>query len=335
MRHRGVFRPDFNAWVKISGQLMAVAFVFPGQGSQTVGMGKMLAENFSAARQVFEDVDAALGSKLSSIIFEGPADTLTLTENAQPALMAVSLATYRVLEAEAGLDLARDAQFVAGHSLGEYSALAAAGAFTVADAARLLRTRGQAMQKVVPVGAGAMAALIGLNFDAASAIAAEAAQGEVCQAANDNGAGQVVVSGNKAAVERAVEIAKTKGAKRAMLLPVSAPFHCALMQPAADVMAEALAQVSVRRPAVPVVANVLAKPISEPVEIVRALVAQVTGTVRWRELVAFMTSAGVTKFYEIGAGKVLSGLIKRLAEGATAIAIGTPEDVAAFKAARA
>lgn len=335
MRHRGVFRPDFNAWVKISGQLMAVAFVFPGQGSQTVGMGKMLAENFSAARQVFEDVDAALGSKLSSIIFEGPADTLTLTENAQPALMAVSLATYRVLEAEAGLDLARDAQFVAGHSLGEYSALAAAGAFTVADAARLLRTRGQAMQKVVPVGAGAMAALIGLNFDAASAIAAEAAQGEVCQAANDNGAGQVVVSGNKAAVERAVEIAKTKGAKRAMLLPVSAPFHCALMQPAADVMAEALAQVSVRRPAVPVVANVLAKPISEPVEIVRALVAQVTGTVRWRKSVAFMTSAGVTKFYEIGAGKVLSGLIKRLAEGATAIAIGTPEDVAAFKAARA
>ena len=334
MRHPGVFRPDFNAWVKISGQLMAGAFVFPGQGSQTVGMGKMLAENFSAARQVFEDVDAALGSKLSSIIFEGPADTLTLTENAQPALMAVSLATYRVLEAEAGLDLARDAQFVAGHSLGEYSALAAAGAFTVADAARLLRTRGQAMQKAVPVGAGAMAALIGLKFDAASAIAAEAAQGEVCQAANDNGAGQVVVSGNKAAVERAVEIAKTKGAKRAMLLPVSAPFHCALMQPAADVMAEALAQVSVRRPAVPVVANVLARPISEPVEIVRALVAQVTGTVRWRESVAFMTSAGVTKFYEIGAGKVLSGLIKRLAEGATAIAVGNPEDVAAFKAAR-
>lgn len=335
MRHRGVFRPDLNAGIKTSGQRMAVAFVFPGQGSQTVGMGKMLAESFSAARQVFEDVDAALGSKLSSIIFEGPADKLTLTENAQPALMAVSLATYRVLEAEAGLDLARDAQFVAGHSLGEYSALAAAGAFTVADAARLLRTRGQAMQKAVPVGAGAMAALIGLEFDVASEIAAEAAQGEVCQAANDNGAGQVVVSGNKAAVERAVEIAKMKGAKRAMLLPVSAPFHCALMQPAADVMAEALAQVSVRRPAVPVVANVLAKPISEPVEIVRALVAQVTGTVRWRESVAFMAGAGVTKFYEIGAGKVLSGLIKRLAEGATVAAVGNPEDVAAFKAARA
>jgi [acyl-carrier-protein] S-malonyltransferase len=314
---------------------MAVAFVFPGQGSQTVGMGKTLAANFPAARQVFEDVDTALGSKLSTIIFEGPADTLTLTENAQPALMAVSLAALRVLEAEAGLDLARDAQFVAGHSLGEYSALAAGGAFTVADAARLLRVRGQAMQKAVPVGAGAMAALIGLEFDAASAIAADAAQGEVCQAANDNGAGQVVVSGNKAAVERAVEIAKTKGAKRAMLLPVSAPFHCALMQPAADVMAEALAKVAVKPPAVPVVANVLAKPIREPAEIVRALVAQVTGTVRWRESVLFMSGAGVTNFYEVGAGKVLSGLIKRLADGATSTAIGSPEDVAAYKAARA
>jgi [acyl-carrier-protein] S-malonyltransferase len=280
-------------------------------------------------------VDTALGSKLSTIIFEGPADTLTLTENAQPALMAVSLAALRVLEAEAGLDLARDAQFVAGHSLGEYSALAAARAFTVADAARLLRVRGQAMQKAVPVGAGAMAALIGLEFDAASAIAADAAQGEVCQAANDNGAGQVVVSGNKAAVERAVEIAKTKGAKRAMLLPVSAPFHCALMQPAADVMAEALAKVAVKPPAVPVVANVLAKPIREPAEIVRALVAQVTGTVRWRESVLFMSGAGVTNFYEVGAGKVLSGLIKRLADGATSTAIGSPEDVAAYKAARA
>ncbi|HEY6024021.1 MAG TPA: ACP S-malonyltransferase [Pseudolabrys sp.] len=313
---------------------MAVAFVFPGQGSQTVGMGKALAANFTAARQVFDDVDAALDSKLSSIIFEGPADKLTLTENAQPALMAVSLAAMRVLQSEAGLDLARDAQFVAGHSLGEYSALAAAGAFTVADAARLLRTRGRAMQKAVPVGAGAMAALIGLEFDTASAIAAEAAQGEICQAANDNGAGQVVVSGNKAAVERAVEIAKTKGAKRAMLLPVSAPFHCGLMQPAADVMAGALAKVSVKRPAVPVVANVLAKPISEPDEIVRALVAQVTGTVRWRESVAFMAGAGVTQFYEVGAGKVLSGLIKRLVEGASVSAVGSPEDVAAFKAGR-
>jgi [acyl-carrier-protein] S-malonyltransferase len=313
---------------------MAVALVFPGQGSQTVGMGKTLAANFAAARQVFEEVDSALGGKLSTTIFEGPADTLTLTENAQPALMAVSLAATRVLQTEAGLDLARDAQFVAGHSLGEYSALAAAGAFTVADAARLLRTRGQAMQKAVPVGVGAMAALIGLEFDAASIIAAEAAQGEVCQAANDNGAGQVVVSGNKVAVERAVEIAKTKGAKRAMLLPVSAPFHCALMQPAADVMAEALARVSVQRPAVPVVANVLAKPISEPGEIVRALIAQVTGTVRWRESVEFMAGTGVTKFYEVGAGKVLSGLIKRLAEDASVSAIGSPEDIAAFKAGR-
>ena len=313
---------------------MTVAFVFPGQGSQAVGMGKTLAANFVAARQVFEDVDAALGSKLSTTIFEGPAETLTLTENAQPALMAVSLAALRVLETEAGLNLARDAQFVAGHSLGEYSALAAVGAFTVADAARLLRTRGQAMQKAVPVGAGAMAALIGLDFDTAAGIAAEAAQGEVCQAANDNGAGQVVVSGNKAAVERAVDIAKAKGAKRAMLLPVSAPFHCALMQPAAEVMADALAKVSIKRPAISVVANVLAKAIREPEEIVRALVAQVTGTVRWRESVVFMAEAGVTNFYEIGAGKVLSGLIKRLADGASAVAIGTPDDVAAFKAGR-
>jgi [acyl-carrier-protein] S-malonyltransferase len=314
---------------------MAIAFVFPGQGSQTVGMGKALAANFAAARAAFDEVDSALGAKLSGIIFEGPAETLTLTENAQPALMAVSLAATRVLESEAGLDLARDAKFVAGHSLGEYSALAASGALTLADTARLLRTRGLAMQKAVPVGVGAMAALLGLDFEVASAVAAEAAQGEVCQAANDNGAGQVVVSGNKAAVERAVEIAKAKGAKRAMLLPVSAPFHCALMQPAAAVMAEALANVDIRSPSAPLVANVLAKPIREPAEIARALVAQVTGTVRWRESVAFMSDAGVQAFYEVGAGKVLSGLIKRIAEGAAASAIGTPEDVAAFKTARA
>ena len=313
---------------------MAVAFVFPGQGSQAVGMGKTLAANFAAARQVFEEVDHAIGIKLSGIIFEGPADTLTLTENAQPALMAVSLAVLRVLEGEAGIVVARDAQFVAGHSLGEYSALAAAGAFTIADAARLLRLRGQAMQKAVPVGVGAMAALIGLEFDAASAVATEAARGEVCQAANDNGAGQVVVSGSKAAVERAVEIAKAKGAKRAMLLPVSAPFHCILMQPAADAMAEALAKVSVRPPAVPLVANVLAKAIVDPAELVRSLIAQVTGTVRWRESVVYMAGAGVTNFYEIGAGKVLSGLIKRLAQGAVVTAIGSPEDVAAVKAGR-
>jgi [acyl-carrier-protein] S-malonyltransferase len=314
---------------------MANAFVFPGQGSQTVGMGKALAENFPTARQVFDTVDEALGEKLSAIVFEGPPDTLTLTENAQPALMTVSLAVMRVLEAEAGLDLARDAEFVAGHSLGEYSALTAAGAFTLADAARLLRTRGAAMQRAVPVGVGAMAALIGLEIDAALAVAAEAAQGQVCQAANDNGGGQVVVSGDKAAVERAIELAKSKGAKRAMLLPVSAPFHCALMQPAAAVMAQALSQVSVKRPAVPLVCNVLAKPINEPAEIVKALVAQVIGTVRWRESVAFMAQAGVDKFYEAGAGKVLSGLIKRIADGATISAIGTREDVAAFKAARA
>ncbi len=313
---------------------MALAFVFPGQGSQTVGMGKALAANFPAAQQVFDEVDGALGSKLSGLIFEGPIETLTLTENAQPALMAVSLATIRVLEAEAGLDLKRDAQFVAGHSLGEYSALAASGAFTIADTARLLRTRGQAMQKAVPVGVGAMAALIGLEFDAAAAVAAEAAQGQVCQAANDNGGGQVVVSGDKAAVERAVEIAKGKGAKRAMILSVSAPFHCALMQPAADVMAQALGEVAVKSPVVPVVANVLAKSIQAPDDIVRSLVAQVTGTVRWRESVAFMAQSGVDKFYEIGAGKVLSGLIKRIADGATTGAVGTPEDVAAFKAAK-
>jgi [acyl-carrier-protein] S-malonyltransferase len=313
---------------------MAVAFVFPGQGSQAVGMGKALAANFTPARQIFEEVDAALDDKLSAVIFEGPADTLMLTENAQPALMAVSLAVLRVLEAEAGVDLKRDAQFVAGHSLGEYSALAAAGALSVADTARLVRTRGRAMQKAVPVGTGAMAALLGLEFDAAAAVATEAAQGQICQAANDNGGGQVVVSGDKAAVERAVEIAKAKGAKRAMLLPVSAPFHCALMQPAADVMAEALANVSVTAPIVPVVANVLAKPVSEPADIVRALVAQVTGTVRWRQSVAFMADAGVKTFYEIGSGKVLSGLIKRIAEGATSSAVGTPEDVATFKTAR-
>jgi [acyl-carrier-protein] S-malonyltransferase len=319
---------------KFSENSMTVAFVFPGQGSQTVGMGKALAANFAAARQVFDEVDAALDSKLSTIVFEGPSDTLTLTENAQPALMAVSLATLRVMETEAGLSLEHDAQFVAGHSLGEYSALAAAGAFTVADTARLLRTRGQAMQKAVPVGSGAMAALIGLEFDAASAVAAEAAQGEVCQAANDNGAGQVVVSGSKAAVERAVNIAKDKGAKRAMLLPVSAPFHCALMQPAADVMAEALTKVSVKQPAVPLVANVLAKAIRTPDEIVRGLIEQVTGTVRWRESVLYMAKAGVTNFYEVGAGKVLSGLIKRLAGDAMVTAVGSPDDVAAFKAGR-
>jgi [acyl-carrier-protein] S-malonyltransferase len=313
---------------------MSIAFVFPGQGSQTVGMGKALAENFPLARRVFEEIDDALSEKLSTTIWEGPADTLTLTENTQPALMAVSLAVLRVLQAEAGLDLKRDAAFVAGHSLGEYSALAAAGTFSLADTARLLRTRGRAMQKAVPVGTGAMAALIGLELEQVAAVAAEAAQGQICQAANDNGGGQVVVSGDKAAVERAVEIAKAKGAKRAIMLTVSAPFHCALMRPAADVMAQALAAVSVNQPAVPVVANVLAQPVTEPAEIVRLLVEQVTGTVRWRECVSFMAGEGVTTFYELGAGKVLSGLVKRIADGANGVAVGAPADVDAFIASR-
>jgi [acyl-carrier-protein] S-malonyltransferase len=313
---------------------MAAAFVFPGQGSQAVGMGKALAEAFPQARAVFDEVDAALGERLTATMWEGPADTLTLTENAQPALMAVSLAVMRVLEAEAGVDLKRDAQFVAGHSLGEYSALAAAGAFSILDTAKLLRIRGRAMQQAVPVGTGAMAALLGLELDAAGAAAAEAAHGEVCDVANDNGGGQVVVSGNTSAVERAVEIAKAKGAKRAMMLKVSAPFHCALMKPAADAMAEALGKTNVKPPVVPVVANVLAKPISDPQDIVRRLVEQVTGTVRWRECVTFMADAGVTTFYEIGSGKVLTGLLKRIADGATGTAISAPDDVATFKAAR-
>jgi [acyl-carrier-protein] S-malonyltransferase len=313
---------------------MAVAFVFPGQGSQTVGMGKALADAFEPARRVFAEVDEALGEPLSQTIWNGPADTLTLTENAQPALMAVSLAVIRVLEAEAGLDLARDAAFVAGHSLGEYSALAAAGAFSVADAAKLLRIRGRAMQKAVPVGAGAMAALIGVELAAADAIAAEAAGAGVCAVANDNGGGQVVLSGNKEAVERAVDIAKARGVRRAMMLPVSAPFHCALMRPAADAMAEALAQIAVKPPCVPLVANVLARPIGDPADIVRGLIDQVTGTVRWRESVLHMAHNGVATFLEVGAGRVLTGLIKRIVETAEASSIGTPDDVARFKAAR-
>jgi [acyl-carrier-protein] S-malonyltransferase len=325
-------------WVSFAppeGQAMAVAFVFPGQGSQAVGMGRALAEAFAPARRVFDEVDTALGDRLSDTMWNGPADALTLTENAQPALMAVSLAALRVLEAEAGVDLGRDAAFVAGHSLGEYSALAAAQSLTIADAARLLRVRGRAMQKAVPVGAGAMAALIGVELDAANAIAAEASAAGVCAAANDNGGGQVVLSGAKLAVERAVEIAKAHGVKRAMMLPVSAPFHCSLMQPAADAMAEALAKVPVQAPSVPLVANVLATPIKDPSDIVSSLVEQVTHTVRWRESVLFMAQAGVTAFYEIGSGKVLTGLIKRIAETAGASAIGTPEDIARFKAAHA
>jgi [acyl-carrier-protein] S-malonyltransferase len=297
-------------------------------------MGRGLADAFPAARVVFEEVDEALGEALTKVIWEGPAETLMLTENAQPGLMAVSLAAMRVLETEAGVDLARDARFVAGHSLGEYSALAAAGALGIGDTARLLRIRGRAMQKAVPVGTGAMAALLGLDFEQAVTVAGEAAEDQVCQAANDNGGGQVVVSGDKAAVERAVEIAKGKGARRAMMLPVSAPFHCSLMQPAADAMAAALARVTVKSPVVPVVVNVLAKPIHDPADIVGALVAQVTGTVRWRDSISFMADAGVTRFCEVGAGRVLSGLVKRIAEGAIGVSVGTPDDVAAFKAPR-
>ena len=314
---------------------MSIAFIFPGQSSQAVGMGRALAETFAAAREVFDEVDAALGEKLSAIMSEGPAETLTLTENAQPALMAVSLATIRVLEREAGLSLAQRAKFVAGHSLGEYSALAAARALSIPDAARLLRLRGRAMQKAVPVGTGAMAALLGLDFDQAAAVAAEAAQGQVCEAANDNGGGQVVVSGDKAAVERAVEIAKAKGARRAMMLPVSAPFHCALMQPAADAMAGALAGIAVKPPVVPVIANAFVRPIRDPADIVRALVAQVTGTVRWRESIAFMAAAGVTVFYEIGASKVLSGLVRRIVDGASGVSISSPDDIAMFRLGKA
>ena len=310
---------------------MTTAFIFPGQGSQAVGMGRALAEAFPAAAAVFQEVDDALGEALSRVIFEGPEADLTLTANAQPALMAVSLAALRVLETEAGLDLANDAAFVAGHSLGEYSALAAAGSLSISDAARLLRIRGNAMQKAVPPGEGAMAALLGLDFDAASAAAAEAAEGEVCQAANDNGGGQVVISGSKAAVDRACLIAKGKGAKRAVLLPVSAPFHCSLMQPAAEAMRAALALVTVRAPVVPLVGNVTAGPIGDADAIRRALVAQVTGTVRWRESMAFMAGHGVTRFVEVGAGKVLTGLVKRNAEGAEGLSIGTPDDVSAFK----
>jgi [acyl-carrier-protein] S-malonyltransferase len=295
-------------------------------------MGKALADAFPQAKAVFDEVDEALSQKLSTLMWEGPAEELTLTANTQPALMAVSLAAIRVLEAEAGLDLKKHAAFVAGHSLGEYSALAAAGSLSVSDTARLLRIRGNAMQNAVSVGQGAMAALLGLEYDAALEVAREAAQGEVCDAANDNGGAQVVVSGHKAAVERAVAIAQTKGAKRAVMLAVSAPFHCALMQPAADAMREALAAVTVNAPVVPVVANVEAASISDPAAIRDALVRQVTGTVRWRESVAYMAAQGVEAFYEVGSGKVLTGLVKRIAAGASSAAIGSPEDVAAFKA---
>lgn len=305
---------------------MTKAFVFPGQGAQSIGMGKALADNYPAAKAVFDEVDEALGEKLSALIWDGDAEELTLTQNAQPALMATSLAAMRALEAE-GVSI-NDAAFIAGHSLGEYSALAAAGALSISDTARLLRTRGKAMQEAVPVGVGAMAALLGLDFETAKAVADEAAQGEVCQAANDNDPSQVVVSGHLGAVERALVIAKEKGAKRAMLLPVSAPFHCALMEPAARVMAEALNAVEINRPAVPVVANVRAEAVSDPALIRALLVEQVTGSVRWRESVGYMAAQGVDVIWEIGAGKALSGMVRRIEKSIACSAVGTPEDIA-------
>ncbi|MDO6799133.1 ACP S-malonyltransferase [Shimia thalassica] len=306
---------------------MSRAFVFPGQGAQTIGMGKALADAYPAAKAVFDEVDDALGEKLSSLIWEGEIDALTLTQNAQPALMATSLAAMKALEAE-GVTI-EAASYVAGHSLGEYSALAAAGALSIADTARLLRTRGEAMQAAVPVGVGAMAALLGLNFETARDVAAAAAEGDICQAANDNDPGQVVVSGHKGAVERAVLLAKEQGAKRAVLLPVSAPFHCALMGPAAEAMAVALAGVDLNEPSVPVVANVIAEPVKDPATIRSLLVDQVTGSVRWRESVSWMSENGVTEIWEIGAGKALSGMIRRIDRSIACKAVGTPDDVKA------
>lgn len=305
------------------------AFIFPGQGSQSVGMGRDLAAAFAAAREVFQEVDDTLGQKLSKLMFEGPADELTLTENAQPALMAVSLASLRVLETEGGMALRERAVLVAGHSLGEYSALAAAGSLRLADCARLLRRRGEAMQRAVPPGEGAMAALLGAELEQARAICREAAQGDVVDAANDNGGGQVVISGHRAAVERAVELAKTAGIKRAMLLPVSAPFHCALMAPAADVMAEALGEAAVAAPCVPVIANVSAQKVTQPDDIRAALIEQVTATVRWRESMLAAVAMGVDSFVELGSGKVLSGLAKRITPDARAVNAGTPAEIEA------
>ncbi|MBB1490377.1 ACP S-malonyltransferase [Paracoccus sp. MC1854] len=305
------------------------AFVFPGQGAQTIGMGRALADAYPAARAVFQEVDEALGENLSALIWEGDIETLTLTRNAQPALMATSVATMRALEAE-GFAVT-DAAFVAGHSLGEYSALCAAGAISLSDTARLLCIRGTAMQEAVPLGVGAMAAILGLDFATVDEIAREAAEDEVCQAANDNDPAQVVISGHKPAVERAAALAKAHGAKRALMLPVSAPFHCALMQPAASVMADAVAGVDIHEPVVPLIANVRAEPVTMPGAIRQFLVEQVTGPVRWRESVQFMAEQGVTEFWEIGAGKALSGMIKRIAPGVETRAVGMPEDIAALR----
>jgi [acyl-carrier-protein] S-malonyltransferase len=307
-------------------------FVFPGQGSQFVGMGQVLAERYTAAREVFACVDDALGQNLTRLMKEGPLEELTLTVNAQPALMAVSLAALRVLEREAGLEIGRDIRAVAGHSLGEYAALAATGVFGITEAARLLRLRGQAMQGAVPVGQGAMAAILGLDFAEVEAVAREAAQQDICEAANDNAPGQVVISGHVTAVERAIAIAREKGAKRALLLPVSAPFHCALMAPAAQIMEEALGKIDFMVPTVPVLCNVTARPVTDPEALRRNLVKQVTGAVRWRESIVFLAEEGANSFLEIGAGKVLSGLIKRIAPSALCRSIGTPEEIEAFVA---
>jgi [acyl-carrier-protein] S-malonyltransferase len=306
------------------------AFIFPGQGSQVVGMGRDLAAAFAAAREVFQEVDETLNRKLTKLMFEGPAEDLTLTENTQPALMAVSLAVLRVLEQEGGIVLAHRAALVAGHSLGEYSALAAAGSLTVSDCAGLLQLRGQAMQQAVPPGTGAMAALLGAELEQARSICEDAAEGEVVEAANDNGGGQVVISGHRTAVERAVELAKTRGVKRAMLLPVSAPFHCKLMAPAADVMAEALERTTVAPPVVPLVANISAAKVTDPAAIRDLLVKQVTGTVRWRESVLACIDIGVDSFVELGAGKVLSGLVRRIAPDARVASAGTPGEIEAL-----
>jgi len=310
---------------------MTRAVVFPGQGSQAVGMGRALYDAYPVAKAVFDHVDEALGEKLSEVIFNGPEEALRLTANTQPALMAVSLAAFSVLQ-DQGFDLATQASYVAGHSLGEYTALAAAGTFSIGDTARLLRMRGTAMQDAVPVGEGAMAALLGLDWDTVARLADDAADGQVCTPANDNAEGQVVISGAKAAVERAAALAKDRGAKRAIMLPVSAPFHCALMQPAAAVMAEALATVTMKAPVVPVIANVTAAALSDPASIREALVKQVTGTVRWRESVLNMAALGVTELVEVGAGKVLSGLVRRIDKNISTRALGTPDDIEAFLA---
>ena len=309
---------------------MSRAFVFPGQASQAVGMGREVAEAFAVAKEIFEEIDEALKQNLSRLMFQGPDEELVLTENAQPAIMAVSLAVIRVLSEDGGIDLSQTAAFVAGHSLGEYSALAAVGCLSVTDTAALLKTRGRAMQEAVPLGEGAMAALMGLDLETARAIAEEAAGADVCTIANDNAPGQVVVSGTAAAIDRAVEIAKAKGAKRAIMLPVSAPFHCALMAPAADIMADALAEVSMAPLPVPLVANITAQPVTDPAEIRPLLVEQVTGMVRWRECVLTMKELGVDTMVEIGAGNVLSGLGRRIDADLGTMSVGTPETIEEF-----